>query len=375
MKKILAGIIAITTVFCTFTGCGSANDEKTNGNETSVETTAANEEETSEDKEEETKEDIEEDKTDDKVYEDIINKYIDAVNSKDIEKVYELQMPDGCMDVAKFKMMQEYANLLEDVESDKKVDELMKRITDVMPTLKLNKIVCVEELNDNEMDSLKNTLSVYIKIADYINKQGGIKNVDIDKFVYGDLDQSDNSDSIKIDDAKYVVFETLEEGKDESTEEFYIYRINGGEWHIDNFMVLNVKPLKTASENSTARSLKNAANPALIEMDEEGKLPKLKGALVCSDDSKNINVPDDFDTSVFKKKLNNYFNDEEKFDWFVVINEKSTVYAVAVEKEKSQIGTYPGNSILKSDMDTQNDDRIGSKSFDEVYDMCAEVLK
>ena len=376
MKKILAGIIAFTTVFCTFTGCESTNNEKTNSSETSVESTTEIEEETSEDKEEETKEDIEEGKTDDKVYEDIINKYIDAVNSKELEKVYELQMPDGCMDVAKFKMMQEYANLLEDVESDKRVDELMERITDVMPALKLNKIVCVEELNDDEMGALKNTLSGYIKIADYINKQGGIKNVDIDKFVYGDLDQSDNSDSIKIDDAKYVVFETLEEGKDEPTEEeFYIYRINGGEWHIDNFMVLTVKQLKMSSSNSTANSLKNAANCALIEMDEESALPKMEKVLLCSDESKNINVPDSLNYSEFIKKLNNYFENVSDFDWFVVVDKMNVRYAVIVKKDQSQIGIYPYPGKLNTEFETEKDDSFGSKSFDEVYDMCAEVLK
>ena len=49
MKKILAGIIALTTVFCTFTGCGSTDDEKTDSSETSVESTTKIAENTEED--------------------------------------------------------------------------------------------------------------------------------------------------------------------------------------------------------------------------------------------------------------------------------------------------------------------------------------
>lgn len=385
MKKILAGIIALTTVFCTFTSCGSTDDEKEKGNGTSVETTAENEEETSEDEEDETKEEKKSDKkkdkeskADDKIYEDVINDFIDTVNSKDLKKVFELQMPDGCIDVVKLMLLAQYEDSEEDVDIDKLVDEYIEGMLGDVPTLKLNKIVSIEDLNDDEIDSLKSACAVYIMLADYIKEQGGINNIDIKKMEeeFENVDPSEKTDSIKIDDAKFVTFEALEEGKDEPTEEeFYIYRINGGEWHIDNSMLAYVRKSKKASANSAANSLIKAANTALVEMDEEDVLPATEKVLVCSDESKNINVPADFDVAKFKKKLNNYFGDEEKLDWFVVINEGCAVYSVAVQKEKSQIGTYPGNSVLKSDMDTESNDSIGSKSFDEVYDMCAEVLK
>ncbi|MCR5599217.1 MAG: hypothetical protein K6G33_00520 [Ruminococcus sp.] len=379
MKKILAGIIAITTVFCTFTGCGSTNDEKKSENNSSIETTAESKEESSEEETKKNSEEDKESKTDDKVYEDVINKYIDAVNSKDLDKVFELQMPDGCTDVAKFRLMQEYSDLLKDVESDKRVDELMKNMTAVMPALKLNKVVCVENPDEDELNSLKNTLANHFKIADYIEKHGGIKNVDIDKFQYSDLDQSDNSDSIKINDAKFVTFETIEEGKDEPSEEkFYIYRINGGEWHIDNSLLDLIAESYDESESNNARSLYAAANTALIDCDDENEgalYSVMNKVLICSDESKNINVPDGLNYSDFIKNLNNYFENVPDFDWFVVIDQMSVKYAAIVKKDQSKIAIYPYLGKLNAELKTEKDDSFGSKSFDEVYDMCAELLK
>lgn len=359
MKKILAGIIALTTVFCTFTGCGSTDDEKTGTTSSSVEETVDS-------------------KDNSEQYEKVVNEYIDAINSKDIKRVFELQMPDGCMDVVKLMILAQYEDSDEEVDIDKKIDEYLESTLGDMPTLKLNKIVSIEDLSDDETDSLKEAFASYILISDYIEKQGGINNVDLEKMEeeFEDIDPSENIDSVNLDGAKFVTFEALEEGSEEPVEEeFYIYRINGGEWHIDNSMLAYVRKAKKASANTAAKSLALAANTALVEMDEENILPAMEKVLVCSNESKNINVPADFDTSVFKKKLNNYFGDEEKLDWFVVINEGCAIYSVAVEKGKSQIGTYPVNSVLKSDMETEGDENIGSKSFDEVYDMCAEAVK
>ena len=385
MKKILAGIIALTTVFCMFTSCGSTDDEKESGNKSSVETTADSEKETSEDEEDETKEEKKSDKkkdkeskADDKVYEDVVNEFIDAVNSKDIKKVFELQMPDGCIDVVKLMLLAQYEDSEEEVDIDKLVDEYIEGMLGDIPTLKFNKIVRIEDLNDDEIDSLKSACAAYIMLADYIKEQGGIDNIDLKKMEeeFENVDPSENIDSIKIDDAKYVTFEAIEEGEDEpSEEEFYIYRINGGEWHIDNSMLAYVRKSKKASANSAANSLIKAANTALVEMEEEDALHAADKMIVCSDESKNVNVSDDFDVAVFKKKLKSYFGDEEELDWFVVIKDGCAVYSVSVEKGKSQIGTYPVNSVLKSDMDTESDENIGSKSFDEVYDMCADILK
>ena len=382
MKKVLAGIIAITAVLCSFTGCGSVDDEKAGGSDTSTETTLEDENDETDVKEADTKASDEKDKdkkNSDSSYEDVINEYIDTINSGDVRKIFEMQMPEGGIDVLKLTfMMQSQALDGEEVDVDKMLDEYIEESAGSVPKVKLNKIVSVEDLSDKDIDALKEACSAYMMIVNYIKEKGGIDKIDINKISddVQELDEKKFVDSITVDDAKYVTIEVLEDGKDEPTEQdFYIYRMNGGDWRVDTAMMGYVKKSKKASANASASSLYKAANTALVEMDEEDELPNVDGALVCSDDSKNINVPDDFDTEKFIDKMNEYFPDIEKMDWFVILDMGCASYVVVDKNEIDQIGVYPQNMFLDSNLELINDESIIKKSFDEVYDMCAELLK
>ena len=384
MKKILAGIIALTTVFCTFTGCGSTEDEKADGNDTSVETTAENvENETAVSEKEDAKDDEKPDKKDDKNsdegYETVIKEFIDAINAGDYEKVFDLQMPEGGRDILRLTLMAQAKEMgKEDQDIDAMLEEQMKRLSDNLPKMKLNKIVSAEDLSDGNIESIKGICAGYKVVIDYINEKGGIDKVNIEEMQkeFEDLDPEDFVDQINIKDAKMVTIEVETEGNEEpSEEEFYVYNIEGQGWRIDNSMLKYLNRSKKTSANSATSSLYKAAMTALVEMDEEDKLPKLKGALVCSDDSKNINVPDDFDTELFKKKVNNYFNDEEELDWFVILDMGCASYAVSVKKGKTESGVYPIRKFLDENLELIDDESVEKKSYDELYDMCAELLK
>ncbi|MCR5599216.1 MAG: hypothetical protein K6G33_00515 [Ruminococcus sp.] len=380
MKKVLAGIIAITAVLCTFTGCGNIDDQKAGGSDASVETTANDSENDTETKEVDTKaSDEKKNNSSDSSYEDLINKYIDTINSGDLRKIFEMQMPEGGIDVMKLTfMMQSELSDGQEKDIDKMLDEYIEKSAGSIPKIKLNKIVSIEDLSDEDIDSLKEACSAYMMVLDYIKDKGGIDKIDVTK-IEDDLDELDAkkfADSITVDDAKHVTIEVTEDGKDEPTEQdFYIYRMNGGEWRIDTAMMGYVKKAKKSSANSTSSSIYKAANTALVEMDEEGDLPNVDRVLVCSDDSKNINVPADFDTAKFKEKMEHYFSDSEKTDWFVVLDMGCASYVVSLKKDLSQVGVYPQNKFLDSNLELIDDDSISKKSFDEVYDMCAELLK
>jgi len=384
MKKILAGIIALTTVFCTFTGCGSTEDEKADGNDTSVETTAENvENETAVSEKEDAKDDEKSDKKDDKNsdegYETVIKEFIDAINAGDYEKVFDLQMPEGGRDILRLTLMAQAKKMgKEDQDIDAMLEEQMKGLSGNLPKMKLNKIVSAEDLSDDNIESIKGICAGYKVVIDYINEKGGIDKVNIEEMQkeFEDLDPEDFVDQINIKDAKMVTIEVETEGNEEpSEEEFYVYNIEGQGWRIDNSMLKYLNRSKKTSANSASNALYKAAMTALVEMDEEGKLPKLKGALVCSDDSKNINVPDDFDTELFKKKVNNYFNDEEELDWFVILDMGCASYAVSVKKGKTESGVYPIRKFLDENLELIDDESVEKKSYDELYDMCAELLK
>ena len=384
MKKILAGIIALTTVFCTFTGCGSTEDEKADGNDTSVETTAENvENETAVSEKEDAKDDEKSDKKDDKNsdegYETVIKEFINARNAGDFEKVYDLQMPEGGRDILRLTLMAQAKEMgKEDQDIDAMLEEQMKGLSDNLPKMKLNKIVSAEDLSEDNIKSIKTVCAGYKVIIDYIKEKGGIDKVNLDeiKKQFENSEAEDFIDQINITDAKDVTIEVEIEGDDEPSEEqFYVYNIEGQGWRIDNSMLRYLNRSKKTSANSASNALYKAAMTALVEMDEEGKLPNLKGALVCSDDSKNINVPADFDTELFKKKVNNYFNDEEKLDWFVILDMGCASYAVSVKKGKTESGVYPIRKFLDENLELIDDESVEKKSYDELYDMCAELLK
>lgn len=384
MKRILAGIIALTTVFCTFTGCGSTEDEKAGGNDASVETTAENvENETAVSEKEDAKDDEKSDKKDDKNsdegYETVIKEFVDAINAGDFEKVYDLQMPEGGRDVLKLTLMAQAKEMgKEDQDIDAMLEEKMKGLSDNLPKMKLNKIVSAEDLSDDNIESIKGICAGYKVVVDYINEKGGIDKVNIEEMQkeFEDLDPEDFIDQINIKDAKMVTIEVETEGNEEpSEEEFYVYNIEGQGWRIDNSMLKYLNKAKKSSANSASNALYKAAMTALTEMDEEEKLPKLEGVLVCSDDSKNINVPADFDIKLFKEKIDNYYDANDQYDWFVILDMYCARYAVSVKKGKTQSGVYPVKKFLNKDLELIDDESIEKKSYEEIYDMCAELLK
>jgi hypothetical protein len=332
-----------------------------------------------EDAKDDEKSDKKDDKNSDEGYETVIKEFIDAINAGDFEKVYDLQMPEGGRDVLKLTLMAQAKEMgKEDQDIDAMLEEQMKGLSGNLPKMKLNKIVSAEDLSEDNIKSIKTVCAGYKVIIDYIKEKGGIDKVNIEEMQkeFEDLDPEDFVDQINIKDAKMVTIEVETEGNDEPSEEqFYVYNIEGQGWRIDNSMLKYLNRSKKTSANSATSSLYKAAMTALVEMDEEDKLPKLKGALVCSDDSKNINVPDDFDTELFKKKVNNYFNDEEELDWFVILDMGCASYAVSVKKGKTESGVYPIRKFLDENLELIDDESVEKKSYDELYDMCAELLK
>lgn len=111
--------------------------------------------------------------------------------------------------------------------------------------------------------------------------------------------------------------------------------------------------------------------------------------MICSDDSKNINVPANFDTAYFKEKINHlfyyYMNDSaylsrydkklSEFDWFIFSSNAEAAYSVIVPKGETQIITYPSDKILTSDLTTTDSENVNSMSFDEIYNICSDIAK
>ena len=396
MKRIITGVIALAAVLCTFAGCGDKSDSK-NDKEAASAAAKADEEKATDAKSEakdEKKEDKTESKEDDKkeekqesgadsadtaAYEDFINEYIETCNSKDFKKLFIMQMPEGGLDVMEVSLMAEAAEAGEKYSLDELLELYAESEESDISKKKLIKIVSVEDIDDEEDEAIRSYCAGYRMMSDYIAEHGGKDKVDIKEMetYFNDIDEEKIADTVQLDDAKYVTIEVLKEDSGETDEEeFYIYRVKGGEWRMDDSMLKFMRSARKISATTGAKSIFNAGNTALTDFDAENKLPEMKKAVICSDESRNINVPADFDMAGFKKKMNDFFDESDNFDWFMVVKDGTPVYAAAEEKDKNRgIGTYPVDTVLNSELGISEDKNIGKKSFDEVYSLCADMVK
>ncbi len=146
---------------------------------------------------------------------------------------------------------------------------------------------------------------------------------------------------------------------------------------------------KLSSMNSSASSLYKAANSSIVELDEEGN--KIHGYyIISSDEKKNFNIPSGFDTDEFYSKMDNFFSDNSKVEWFVVMEDSYVSYSANSENwdSKKLVGTYPAATTdgptyydatyssnrskaslneLYKDAKSKVDDKSSSASYDDYY--------
>ena len=73
--------------------------------------------------------------------------------------------------------------------------------------------------------------------------------------------------------------------------------------------------------------------------------------------------------------LSRYDKKLSEFDWFIFSSNAEAAYSVIVPKGETQIITYPSDKILTSDLTTTDSENVNSMSFDEIYNICADIAK
>ncbi|MCR4796301.1 MAG: hypothetical protein K5898_14245 [Ruminococcus sp.] len=373
MKRMIAGIIALTTVLCTLTGCGkdAADDVK----DTSVETTAAQENTTEEN---ESGESVEAGS-----YEETVEEFFKAYIANDREKTFLMQYPDGFEDFIKVLLRTFDGDMTEEEIIDSFQSDIYNDY-DEDKKISFKGIVDSEPLSDEEMDEMKEGYATLKWIVDYIDQNGGPDKVDPNVFNEESKKQDfdDLADSVKLDEAYNLKFEIQNDETGETSEgSMIVFRVEGEKnWLITEFNIEeNVNDSGTEAMEAAASSLSKAGNIALVEMDEESLLGAAldKAFIVSSDDSMNYNVPDDFDTDIFKKKMKNYFEKMSELEWITVIKGGVVFYAAVDRVEDQQnVGTYPvGKVIIDQNLDyTDLDNDNGEKSLKDIYDICVESI-
>lgn len=383
MKKFIA-VLAFTAVLCSFASCGNdvADEIPEESSVTSVAEEVTEEETTEEVTESETNEVAEEesDETEDTdesseklsadgSYEEAIEMLLECMNNKDAEGMISLVFPDRYHNV--FEIIAE----MNGVSIDEVADDMYDMSDE---SLRLVEIISDEPITDDYMALINEMYSGVQAISDYI-EQNGSENIDYDEFaeaMSGIDDMSDLKSYFEISDGRIVncMFESENENgeKDTYEQELIMYYIDGEGWKTDLSMMGYIKKAKQASINSGTASIYKASSTVFVDLDEQGvELPEI--CIISSDKNKNYNVSDDF-ISQFEETLENFFSDYKEYNYFIVIQNGSPVYAAAIFPEDPQhIGTYPADRIYSADDEyVTKDEKI---TYDELYDICLEQIK
>ena len=193
-----------------------------------------------------------------------------------------------------------------------------------------------------------------------------------------DLDTNDFLEQSNISEAYRVKME-LENEKTGNTYDGYIYVLNcKGKWKINAREILSSdriiaqKMLKNAP-----RSIYNAQNTAIVEMDEEmGDIISWKTCfIVCSDESKDYNVPESFDRDYFIEKTRRYFEAIDSTVWFSVICNGVAYVTAFVKDDPENIGYFPDLKNANEEIISVMGEKLSDDmSFDERYDICVDVI-
>ena len=117
---------------------------------------------------------------------------------------------------------------------------------------------------------------------------------------------------------------------------------------------------------TAAACLYNAANTALVEIDEDGRMESVikssKAVIICSDKGKNVNASGVDDK--FYEVMYSYFSEAKDEQWFVIVKNGSCEETFIKLNDCEFIGHKPR---LDKDSSGNYIDEFDSMTFDEVY--------
>ncbi|SHM56067.1 hypothetical protein [Ruminococcus flavefaciens] len=373
MKKIISGIVAVIAVICMSTGCGNKKEIK----ETSKteKTTVSEKESTNEkeaDKDVEVKNDFDK-SVENAEYGKLIKKFIEAYINDDRKATLEMQAPEGFMDIVytlwKTEEFEDYSedeflsfwqgNLYDNYNEDLKWEKAS-----------FKRIVSSEVIQDEELEDEKGYYGCMEWLVKYVNEHGNVNSDTIEEAFYNDDDYIEN---LKFKETKEVTFEIeVPETGEILRDKVLVSRIKGNEWKIScrfgNMFLANKKDIA----DDSASKFRKAGNTAIVEMMEMDKFQISDDYyILSSDESKNFNVPSNFDKSEFYRIIREYSYNPDDWKWFLVVNNNIVKYCVVVEKNSS----IPVGVSFDKDEDESISGKINDDmSFDEMYDICVKAI-
>lgn len=384
MKKIIAGIIAVTAVLCTFAGCGKQGMENETSDSSSETTTIQ------ETTEAETTEPLTE-MAGYSSYEELVKDFVEAYAANDRKKTLYMQYPDDCEDIIRVKMNGEEdldTGLSDDWTEDEAISDMQyalyeNYIEDEKVTF--NGIVSAEPLMASEVYAIERNRDIIAGLKRYIRKKGGPDNIDRYELteVESDIISEDISERCEIEEGYFVTFELKDENTGEVSQGVMcVFRIKGESWKV-NVLDASGNVIRGRSDfaDSVASRVNWAANDALIAIDEKQlyAATHAEAAYIAgSDDSLCFNAPESFDAAFFRERAGSYMSDISEFNWFVVVYKGAAVYCAVENKDGAgYTGVYPPNKFFNGINEKGNVDyseKTEQKTLKELYDICAEDI-
>ncbi|WP_164174170.1 hypothetical protein [Ruminococcus flavefaciens] len=390
MKKIIAGIIAVTAVLCTFAGCGKQGMENQTSDSSSETTTIH------ETTEAETIEPLTE-MAGYSSYEELVKDFVEAYAANDRKKTLYMQYPDDCEDIIRVKMNGEEdldTGLADDWTEDEAISDMQyalyeNYIEDEKVTF--NGIVSAEPLMASEVYAIERNRDIIAGLKRYIRKKGGPDNIDRYELteVESDIISEDISERCEIEEGYFVTFELKDENTGEVSQGVMcVFRIKGESWKV-NVLDASGNVIRGRSDfaDSVASRVNWAANDTLIEIDEkqlyaathaEPATHAEAAYIAGSDDSLSFNAPESFDAAFFRERAGSYMSDISEFNWFVVVYKGAAVYCAVENKDGAgYTGVYPPNKVFNGINEKGHVDyseKTEQKTLKELYDICAEDI-
>lgn len=382
MKKFTA-ILVMTAMLCSFVACGQDIADEVTEESSVTSVVEVTEETTEEITESETDETTEEDTDGEEVsetenenspsetvsangtYEEAIEMLLECRNNHDVEGMLKLSFPDKYIDV-----MKTFAEI-----SGGSFEDIATGIEESDETMHLVEIVSAEPMSSEDFEMLTEMYGYFEVVRQYTEEN----DIDAEKMeeLLSESDMEEMPEPyFEATDGQIVncILESEDENgnKEISEMEFTMYYIDGEGWKNDMSMMGYVKKSKQTGMNANAKTLFNAVNVVLVDLDEMGvELPEK--CIICSDTSKNYNVSEDF-LSKFEENMENYFSDYKKFDYIIVIEDGCCTYTACTNPENPKFtGTYPANRLYSADGEPVTMDRV--YSFDEIYQLCLDEIQ
>ena len=387
MKKIIAGILAFTTVFTMLTGCGkdeSSSSEKSSSSsaqsaEKAGDSASTDEDNTNSTEENVTEQDVTEENTETETkennngadsdyiepsgdYLDFLKDAIEKINNSDFKDLLYSYYPTDVVDT-----ILEYRSDM--------VDELKEELGSNGKKIIYKGIISEEKVPDDEIADAGEELAQYAAAAELIKKYKG----DVEA-----IPEEEQEAAMEVRDSRYKITQAYlvdvaieYEGEEGNPDEMYflVYYIDGDGWKFEESMIEYVNKSKKIALNADASSLEKAYASALTDLDAEGV--DLSGKyIISSDDSMNVNA-ESKPVDKIKSQTKNYFDDIVKIDYFVVIDNGCPIYAVTMNKDDDAfIGTYPAYTLPAdiNDYSKEKDENF-NHSYEELYELAKDLLK